>query len=157
MLDLAVINARVVTEEGMFFGGIGVENEKIAMMGSNGQLSAAKLVIDADGQYLLPGCIDAHVHIRYPGISHRENFASGTLAAAGSGTTVLIEMPLSSPPTYSVDELMVRVDAANSQAIIDFGFLGAAGNKLHNIVPLAKAGVLGFKTFLQSPPPRPGN
>lgn len=153
MLDLAVINARVVTEEGMFFGGIGVENEKIAMMGSNGQLSAAKLVIDADGQYLLPGCIDAHVHIRYPGISHRENFASGTLAAAGSGTTVLIEMPLSSPPTYSVDELMVRVDAANSQAIIDFGFLGAAGNKLHNIVPLAKAGVLGFKTFLQSPPP----
>lgn len=152
MLDLAVKNAKVVTEDGMFFGGIGVEGGKITMMGTNAQLPAARSVIDADGQYLLPGCIDSHVHIRYPGISHREDFASGSLAAAGSGTTVLIEMPLSSPPTYSVDELMVRVSAAESQSIIDFGFLGAAGNKLQNIMPLAKAGVLGFKTFLQTPP-----
>ena len=115
MLDLAVKNAKVVTEDGMFFGGIGVEGGKLTMMGTNAQLPAGRSVMDADCQYLLPGCIDCHVHIRYPGICHREDFASGSLAAAGSGTTVLIEMPLSSPPTYSVDELMVRVGAAESQ------------------------------------------
>ncbi len=152
MVDLVVKNAKVVTESRVFRGGVAVENGIIVALSSNDHLPSGKKTIDAMGHYLLPGGVDAHVHLRAPAISYREDFKSGTLAAAHGGTTTIIEMPLTSPPTYCVDQLMARVEAAEEQALVDVGFYGACGNKLENIVPLANSGVLAFKTFVQSPP-----
>lgn len=153
MMDLVVKGAQVVTENGIFKGGVAVKDGKIAAIAADEFLPAAYTEIDAEGQYLLPGGIDTHVHIRYPGGAHRETFETGTVAAAAGGVTTIIEHPISNPPQYSVDILMKRVEAVKEQAVVDVAFLGAAGgNKLEYIQEIGNSGILGYKTFLHGAP-----
>jgi len=153
MVDLIIKNARVVTEDGEFEGGVAVHEGRIVSLGSNETLPAAARGIDAEGAYLLPGGVDPHVHIRYPGGAHRETFETGSAAAAAGGITTIIEHPISSPPQYSVEILMDRVEAAKRQSLVDVAFLGAAGGeKLEHIPQMAAAGIVGYKTFLHAAP-----
>lgn len=117
-------------------------------------LYEASKIIDADGMLLLPGGIDPHVHLRDPGNTERETFATGTMAAAAGGVTTLIEHPISKPPQYNVDILDNRISIANKHAFIDFGFVGAAGGKHPEcILELSRdKRVLGYKTFLHEAP-----
>lgn len=112
-------------------------------------------VLDATGRYVLPGSIDTHVHIRAPGDDRRETFLTGTMAAAAGGTTMIVEQPICNPTPYNRKNLQVRVDAADRDAVVDFGFYGAAGcEKEGCIQELRDSGILAYKTFLQ--PPAPG-
>ncbi|MCC8177881.1 MAG: amidohydrolase family protein, partial [Cloacibacillus sp.] len=114
---------------------------------------AADRMIDAGGLTLLPGGVDPHVHIRYPGGAHRETFVTGTAATAAGGVTTIIEHPISTPPQYSPETLAPRVAAVGEQAIVDVAFLGAAGGKhIEEIGRVAEAGVWGYKTFLHAAP-----
>ncbi|KAI1940081.1 Allantoinase [Ophidiomyces ophidiicola] len=101
---------------------------------------------------LLPGLVDAHVHLNEPGRTEWEGFHTGTQAAAFGGVTTVIDMPLNSiPPTTSVDGLEKKIIAADGQVWVDVGFYGG-------IVPdnvgrgelkrLVRRGVRGFKGFL---------
>jgi allantoinase len=151
--DLAVRNARVVTEEGVFLGGIAVQEGMIVALGTNESLPSAETVVDAERNYLLPGGVDPHVHIRYPGGPHRETFSTGTAAAAAGGITTIIEHPISAPPPFSKEILLNRVAAVTEQALVDVAFFGAAGyDKAASIGELASAGIVAYKTFLQAAP-----
>lgn len=151
MLDLLIKNAVVITEKEEFFGCIGVRDERIVSLSTEEQEAAR--IIDARGQYAVPGGVDPHVHIRYPGGAHRETFWTGTCAAAAGGATTIVEHPISSPPQYSPEILKNRVDAFLEQGIVDAAFLGAAGgDHLDQIKRVATAGIVGFKTFLHEPP-----
>lgn len=153
MVELVIKNARVVTENGEFTGGVAINEGRIVSLGSNDILPTADRSIDAEGAYLLPGGVDPHVHIRYPGGAHRETFETGSAAAAAGGITTIVEHPISSPPQYSVDILMNRVEAAKNQSIVDVAFLGAAGGeKLEYIPQIAASGIVGYKTFLHAAP-----
>jgi dihydropyrimidinase/allantoinase len=97
--------------------------------------------------------MDSHVHIRYPGDPEREDFESGTKAAAAGGLTTVMEMPISIPTVRSRDILEERVAACAPHAYVDFAFYGAAGgDTLDEIDGLAASGAIGFKTFLHAPP-----
>lgn len=153
MFDLLIKNAVIVNDDEQFMGAVAVKDEKIAAIMSSNILPEAKKIIDASGLYLLPGGVDAHVHIRYPGSAHRETFTSGTMAAAAGGTTTIIEHPISTPPQYSPEILKKRIDAFETQGIVDAAFLGAAGgDRTEEILRIAKAGIVGFKTFLHAAP-----
>jgi allantoinase len=153
MVDLVIKNASIVSEYGVFQGAIAIKDGKIAALGRDDSMPPATETIDAKGHYLLPGGVDPHVHIRYPGGAHRENFTTGTWAAAAGGATTIIEHPISSPPQYSTDILLNRVNAVKEQAIVDVAFLGAAGGeKLDHIRPIAESGIVGYKTFLHAAP-----
>ena len=117
-------------------------------------LDQAQDVLDAAGKMLIPGGIDPHVHLRDPGNSERETFATGSMAAAAGGVTTIIEHPISKPPQYSAEILQNRIDVAKPQAFVDFAFIGAAGGKIpERIQELAKDGrVLAYKTFLHEAP-----
>ena len=107
-------------------------------------------VVLADGEVLLPGLVDTHVHVNEPGRTAWEGFDTATRAAAAGGVTTIIDMPLNSiPPTTSVDALELKRDAARRQAHVDVGFWGGAvpGN-LDDVAKLHDAGVFGFKCFL---------
>ncbi|KAM0754571.1 allantoinase [Meredithblackwellia eburnea MCA 4105] len=106
--------------------------------------------LDLGNLWLLPGLVDAHVHLNEPGRTEWEGFATGTSAAASGGVTTVIDMPLNAiPPTTTVSNLKEKTDAAHGQCRVDVGFWGGVipGNEDH-LVPLAKAGVKGFKCFL---------
>ena len=156
MFDLIIKNVNIVLPKSILFGSVAVKNEKIAAIFSSGCFDSempAHQVIDGKGFHLLPGGVDPHVHIRYPAFSHRETFITGTQAAAAGGTTTILEHPVSVPPQFNQEILNNRGKLVEEQALIDVGFLGAAGfEHLDCISDLAKGGIYGYKTFLHDAP-----
>ncbi|KAI8576197.1 hypothetical protein K450DRAFT_258069 [Umbelopsis ramanniana AG] len=103
-----------------------------------------------DNQVLIPGLVDAHVHLNEPGRTEWEGFETGTKAAAAGGVTTVIDMPLNAiPPTTTVANFNLKKDAAQGQCYTDVGFWGGVipGNQF-DLQPLIKSGVRGFKCFL---------
>ncbi|MCJ1274051.1 hypothetical protein MMC21_001845 [Puttea exsequens] len=99
---------------------------------------------------LLPGLVDAHVHLNEPGRTEWEGFWTGTQAAASGGVTTVIDMPLNAiPPTTTIKGLREKIEAAHGQCWVDVGFYGGIvpGN-VSELKPLVRAGVRGFKGFL---------
>ena len=81
-------------------------------------------MIDAAGKYVLPGAIDSHVHFRSPGYDYKEDWQTGTGAAARGGVTTVLEMPNTRPPTGTVAALKLKQDIAARQAYVDYGIYG---------------------------------
>ncbi|KDN50635.1 hypothetical protein RSAG8_01133, partial [Rhizoctonia solani AG-8 WAC10335] len=106
--------------------------------------------VDVGDKVIIPGLIDAHVHLNEPGRTEWEGFRTGTQAAASGGCTTVVEMPLNScPPTTTVANLNAKLSAAKGQCWTDIGFWGGVipGNSA-DLQPLVAAGVKGFKCFL---------
>jgi allantoinase len=105
---------------------------------------------DYSPHVLLPGLVDAHVHLNEPGRTEWEGFYTGTQAAAFGGVTTVMDMPLNAiPPTTTVDNLNEKVAAAHGKCWVDVGFYGGVipGNA-HELKALVHHGVRGFKGFL---------
>ncbi|CAN6631371.1 allantoinase [Trichomonascus vanleenenianus] len=99
---------------------------------------------------VMPGLVDAHVHLNEPGRTEWEGFETGTKAAAAGGVTTVIDMPLNAiPPTTTVENFNTKINAAKGQCWVDVGFWGGVipGNE-KELVPLVNAGVRGFKCFM---------
>ncbi len=106
--------------------------------------------LDYNNSIIMPGIIDAHVHINEPGRTHWEGFDSATKAAALGGVTTLIEMPLNADPvTTNIKAFEIKKLATKNKLHVNCGFYGGAvpGNE-NDIEPLIKAGVFGIKGFL---------
>lgn len=150
-LDVVIRAARMVTPEGERAGAVGVRDGAIVAVAPIAEdLTAARVVELADDEVLMPGVVDAHVHVNDPGRTDWEGFASATRAAAAGGVTTIVDMPLNSiPPTCDLPALDLKRKTAASQAFVDVGFWGGAipGN-VAELRTLHEAGVSGFKCFL---------
>ncbi|HEU4489977.1 MAG TPA: allantoinase AllB [Jiangellales bacterium] len=149
--DLVVRAGRAVLPGGVRAAAVAVARGRIAAVDvPEAPLDAAEVVDLADGEVLLPGLVDTHVHVDEPGRTEWEGFASATRAALAGGVTTILDMPLNSvPPTVDVAALEVKRKAARGQCHVDVGFWGGAvpGNA-DAMRPLHEAGVFGFKCFL---------
>jgi len=126
---------------------VGVKGGIIAAI-SKEKLEADEIVY-AEGKMVLPGTIDPHVHIRAPGHDERETFESGSKDAALGGVTTIIEMPFASPPPHSPEIVKNRMNVADKEVVVDIAFYGAAGtDRLNDVIPCSKSGIVAFKTFL---------
>ncbi|MFI7418161.1 allantoinase AllB [Nonomuraea sp. NPDC049684] len=148
--DLVVRSRRVVTPEGERAAAVAVRGERVQALYDYAEPLDAAADIDLRDLPLLPGLVDAHVHVNEPGRTHWEGFASATRAAAAGGVTTIVDMPLNSvPPTVSVEALEAKLRAARGQCHVDVAFWGGAvpGN-LKELRPLHERGVRGFKCFM---------
>ncbi|SGZ58932.1 CIC11C00000001996 [Sungouiella intermedia] len=99
---------------------------------------------------IMPGLVDAHVHLNEPGRTEWEGFATGTQAAAAGGVTTVIDMPLNAiPPTTTVGNFNLKINAAKGKTWVDVGFWGGmVPDNLDSLIPLIRMGVRGFKGFM---------
>ena len=107
--------------------------------------------IDASGLKALPGLIDVHVHLRDMELAYKEDFATGTMAAAAGGFTTVLDMPNTIPPTDSASRLIEKQRAASKKTYVNVGFHAAAVSDSRDIDALASAGAFSFKLYLPKP------
>ncbi len=154
MASLCIHNATLVTAASERRGGVlvGDDGRIEALLDGDGAATAAE-VIDAKGKLLFPGFLDAHVHMRAPGFTQKEDFASGTTAAACGGSTTVMCMPHSDPAVDSVAGFEVARAAGEGSAFVDFTLQGAIvpGN-LDDLAELWATGISSFEALLADVP-----
>ena len=106
--DLVIKNGWVVTPGETFKGGVAISNEKFVAIGTDDQLPQGKEEIDVKGKHILPGIIDGHVHFREPGMTHKEDFTTGSTAAVCGGVTFVVDMPNTVPPTADAEQVKIK-------------------------------------------------
>jgi allantoinase len=145
-----VANGTVATDYGVFRAHVGIVGERIAGLFTDDDiLRGADEVIDASGYVVLPGAIDPHSHFEDPGHTEREDFTTGTMAAAAGGFTTVIEHPLTYPPVTTVDLYTSKREMAKQKVMIDFGLWGAlTPTSLEHMEGQWREGAMGFKAFI---------
>jgi allantoinase len=149
----AFVSPYVVTPEGTRPGALLVEEGMIRAVCAVAEVPVEAVVHDCGRAALLPGLVDTHVHINEPGRTEWEGFWTATRAAAAGGYTTLIDMPLNClPETTTVEALEVKRRAAEGQSFVDWAtWGGAVADNQQHLLPLARAGVPGYKCFLIYP------
>lgn len=150
ILDLLLKNAKIVTSKGIFEGDLAVKEGKIIQVGAIKE--KAEKEIDCAGKFVLPGAIDMHVHFRDPGFIEKEDFKTGSLAAAVGGVTTVVDMPNTDPPTLTFKDFEEKLEIAREKSVVNFGlYMGFDG---HNLDEIKKAKNLpefmGVKIYMGS-------
>ena len=143
MLDLVIKNSKLIGKNGEY--NIGVDEGKIKEI-TKENLKADK-VIDIKSNYLLSGFIDPHVHFRDPGLTAKENFKTGSLAAAHGGFTTVIDMPNTVPKTNTYKALKEKIDIASKKSCVNF-YLQAGHNDLDEMCRMMELNPISFKVFM---------
>jgi dihydroorotase len=147
--DLVIHNGKVVSPDGVIEASIAIKDGRVLAIGAADAMPPAKETFDAKGLHILPGAIDVHVHFRDPGYPHKEDWESGTAAAAFGGVTTVFDMPNTIPPTGTAEILAAKHKIAASKAHVDFGLYGLLGDDTIEAVPaLVEGGVIGFKCYM---------
>jgi dihydroorotase len=147
--DLVIHNGTVVSPEMAIAASVAIKDGKVLAVGAAQAMPQAAETLDARGLHVLPGAIDVHVHFRDPGYPHKEDFATGTAAAAFGGVTTVFDMPNTLPPTGTGEILREKHARAAASAHVDFGLYGLLGEDTIEHVPaLIDGGVIGFKLYM---------
>lgn len=144
--DLVVHGATVILPGGRQPASVAVRGEKIvAILDAGSQVNAARS-IDGSGKFLLPGLWHTHVHFREPGHTYKEDFESGTRAAALGGITCCLDMTNNDPHPTTLETFQRKRDLVSTKALIDFGLYGG-GLYPATVKDLASEGAIAIKVF----------
>jgi dihydroorotase len=147
--DLVIHNGTIVGPDSSVAASLAIKDGRFLAVGDAAAMPPAKETLDARGLHLLPGAIDVHVHFRDPGYPDKEDWKSGTAAAAFGGVTTVFEMPNTIPATADAQILRDKHAIASSKAHVDYGLYGLLGEDTIARVPeLVEGGVIGFKLYM---------
>lgn len=157
MRSIVVAGGTIVAGDGRWHGDVLIEGGVIVALGAAGSLRADH-VIDAGGMFVMPGLVDAHVHVRDPGFTHKEDFGSASRAAAAGGITTMLVMPYDDPVVASRSDLLEKRSEAEGRAFVDFGLEAAVGPaNLAALSDLAGAGAVSVEVEMCDPPAQLGD
>ncbi len=145
-VDLLVRGGTVYTPTGHYRADLAIHDEKIVGIGLAEHLPEARQTLDATGLGVLPGIWHTHCHFREPGHTDKEDFASGTLAAAAGGVTFCLDQVNNSPHPTSLEQFQAKRALVEPRAHVDFGLYGG-GLHPREIGPIARAGAMAIKIF----------
>ncbi|WP_455278097.1 dihydroorotase [[Eubacterium] cellulosolvens] len=147
-VDLNIVGAKLLIGNQLLEGGISIEEGKIIKIGKEPSLPKADIIHDVKGLLAIPGLIDSHVHLRDLQLSYKEDFYTGTCAAAAGGFTTILDMPNNIPPTYSAANLRLRRDEAITKVIVNVGFHAGLVDDKSEIRKMSSMGVYSFKLYM---------
>jgi len=143
-------NARIVNEGNISEGDVLVRDGRIIKIGKNLSDPIAS-VVDCTGKILMPGVIDDQVHFREPGLTHKAELATETLAAAAGGTTSFMDMPNVKPASLTQELLEARYQLASDKAAVNYSFyMGASNDNLEEVLKTDPKTICGIKAFMGS-------
>src|SRR5580698_8101499 len=147
--DLIIRNGKVVSHDAVFQASVAVKDGRIIAVGTDDAMPAATQTLDATGLHILPGAIDVHVHFRDPGYPDKEDFASGTAAAAFGGVTTVFDMPNTLPTIGTPEALADKHRIAAAKAYVDYGLYAVLGeDSIEHVGALIEGGIIGFKLYM---------
>lgn len=148
LVDLALCNGKIYTPKGFAEAGIAIENGRIFKIAKETNLPKASSKIDLNGHIVLPGLIDSHVHLRDQNRAYKEDFFTGTAAAAAGGFSLVMDMPNNKPVTMDVQSLRERMKLAEKRVVVNVAFFSAFPETLEEIGSIVKEGAVAFKLHL---------
>lgn len=150
MKTLIIKNGLIVNEGKIIEGDILVKGDTIVKVG--GIISHNEATeINAENKYVFPGVIDDQVHFREPGLTHKADIATESLAAACGGTTSFMEMPNVKPATLTQELLQSKYDLAMNKSHVNYSFfMGASNDNQEEVLKTNHNDVCGIKVFMGS-------
>ena len=147
--DINILSVKLCPDGKLTEGGISISNGKIAKIGKDSHLPQSDLIIQGKGLLALPGLTDVHVHLRDLELSYKEDYLSGTCAAAAGGFTSVIDMPNTRPVTDTAERLTEKMEIAKHKIVVKVGFNIVPSNltEVDRAVDLA----MGYKINLVKP------
>ena len=142
--DLVIENGTIWAPGSSYRADIAVADGRIAAIG--GPFPAAKQRVDAKGLEVLPGVCHVHCHFREPGHTYKEDFETGSRAAAAGGVTFCIDMTNNTPHPTTLEDFEAKKALVASKAHVDYALYGG-GLYPRTVAALAKAGAIGIKIF----------
>ena len=152
MSTILIKNAHIVNEGSIIKGDVCIENDRIVEIDTNISIKSSNTqVIEAYGNYLLPGLIDDQVHFREPGLTHKATIETESKAAVAGGITSFIEMPNTIPQATTIEKLEEKFSIAEKTSWANYSFMfGGTNDNLEEILKVDKTKVAGLKLFLGS-------
>jgi len=152
MNRILIKNAKIVNEGSIFEGDVLIENDLIVEVADSISLKTSDcIVIDAEGNYLMPGAIDDQVHFREPGLTHKGDIESESRAAVAGGITSFIEQPNTVPNAVTQEILEEKYQIAAVKSFANYSFMmGATNDNLEEVLKTNPRNVAGIKIFLGS-------
>ncbi|MHA1930324.1 MAG: dihydroorotase [Candidatus Thorarchaeota archaeon] len=150
-VDVLLRNGLVIMNGNEVARSIGIKTGKIEGIYRLGEEPTSSEEIDCNGLHILPGAIDIHVHLRDLKQSEKENYSTGTMAAAAGGVTTVVDMPNSIPPVIDNDTLQEKIASARSRRYVNVGFYTGLQKNPSALDPDTASNVLGIKVYPHSP------
>jgi dihydroorotase len=146
--DLNIVGGRAYIDGLLVDCGISIGGGRIRKIGREANLPPSEEEMDAEGLLVLPGLIDAHVHMRDMALSYKEDFLSGTASAVCGGFTTVLDMPNTVPPTDSPERLSEKMEVAKGKILSNLGFHGMATDDLGHLNGMAELGIFSLKVYM---------
>ncbi len=148
IVDSVLTNAKAYLNGQIVDCSIAIEEGKFFKIGKETQMPNADQKTNIKNLLVLPGLIDEHVHLRDEGKAYKEDFQTGTAAAAAGGFTTVLDMPNNEPVTMSVQTLRERMGIASRKILVNVGFYSEFPKKITEIEGIVEQGAVGFKLFM---------
>lgn len=147
-VDFLVTDGRIVLPGGQQLDGwMAVQDGRIVSLGETGPPNSRAL-LDCEGNLVMPGLIDIHVHFRDPDFTDKEDFTSGSAAAACGGVTTVVDMPNDEMPVFSPAQVQRKLDRIEGRSHVDFGLYAQLGDSSAFVRELTELGVVGMKWYM---------
>lgn len=145
---ILIKDGTIVTASEQYAGNILIEGEQIKAIMRWGNEPDSDVVVNAKGRFVLPGGVDEHTHMMDPGYTEREEFMTGTAAAAYGGITTVIDHHRTIPAVYGINELNQKIDYLSDRSVVDFALMGGISpDNIDALEAMWDRGVTSFKTF----------
>lgn len=145
VFDHVVMNGEIVTATWRGRANIAVKDGRIAAISSAPLFRDATETYDASGKTIIPALVDGHVHLRDPGFTEKEDFFTGTSAAAAGGYGTIIAQPNTDPPVIDESGVGKIISIGQSRSVVDFSLSAQViPENLHRLAQLKNAGVISF-------------